>query len=88
MENGTDIREFSVENPQEVRRWMKGLLLPKAKMKVGIWNVRTMNQVGKLGEVETIMRQMDCDLLGICEGRWKESGEYPHCLLWEKGQTL
>uniref|UniRef100_A0A2C9LC51 Endonuclease/exonuclease/phosphatase domain-containing protein n=1 Tax=Biomphalaria glabrata TaxID=6526 RepID=A0A2C9LC51_BIOGL len=42
---------------------------------IGTWNVRTLNQCGKLAQ---LLREFDSyrlDILGICEMRWTSSGQ-------------
>ncbi len=42
---------------------------------VGTWNVRTLNQKGKLAELTHGLMKYKWNVLGLCETRWKDSGE-------------
>ena len=44
------------------------------KIKVGTWNVRTLYQAGKLGNVIQEMGRLDVNIFGLCETRWTNSG--------------
>ena len=39
------------------------------------WNVRTLNQGGKLENLKTEMQKNDVSVLGVSEVRWKGQGE-------------
>ncbi|XKL65782.1 hypothetical protein PGB90_009202 [Kerria lacca] len=48
---------------------------------VGTWNVRTLNEIGKLEHLKKEMKRMSLDVIGISEVRWPEdcdfwTGEY------------
>ena len=43
--------------------------------KIGTWNVRTLNQGGKLENLKTEMHKNDVSVLGVSEVRWKGQGE-------------
>ena len=43
--------------------------------KIGTWNVRTLNQGGKLDNLKTEMQKNDVSVLGVSEVRWKGQGE-------------
>lgn len=45
------------------------------KLKIGTWNVRTMRRDGKIENVEREMERYSINVLGLCEVRWKNSGE-------------
>jgi hypothetical protein len=45
------------------------------KMKIGIWNVRTLRETGKLRQAEACMRNYGLNILGMSEVRWREFGE-------------
>ena len=45
-------------------------------MRIGTWNVRTMNVKGKVENVKEEMRRNGINVLGISEVRWKESGDF------------
>ena len=42
----------------------------KAVTKIGTWNVRTMNQSGKMKEVINEMLKYELEILGVSEMRW------------------
>ena len=62
----------------------KDLISSRTSSRFGLWNVRTMNEAGKAHQIATEMNNYKLDLLGICETRWKKSGE---CRL-SSGQTV
>ena len=41
--------------------------------KIGTWNVRTLNQGGKLENLKTEMQKIEASLLGVSEVRWKRT---------------
>ena len=43
--------------------------------KIGTWNVRTLNQEGKLENLKTEMQKNEVSVLGVSEVRWKRQGE-------------
>ncbi|KAJ8353557.1 hypothetical protein SKAU_G00211240 [Synaphobranchus kaupii] len=45
-------------------------LLSTRDIRIGTWNVRTMNETGKTMQVAAEMRRYNLDLLGISETRW------------------
>ena len=47
----------------------------KRKMKIGIWNVRTLRETGKLMQAVACMRNYGFNILGMGEVRWREFGE-------------
>ena len=49
---------------------------PCCKMRIGTWNIRTMNRPGKLENIMHEMNRMNMDILGLSEVRWKGSGDY------------
>ena len=48
----------------------------KTPLRLATWNVRTLYQCGKLNNVKLEMERLNINVLGICEIRWKESGEF------------
>ena len=46
------------------------------KIRVGTWNVRTMNKPEKLENIKHEMNRLNIDIMGLSEVRWKESGDY------------
>lgn len=59
---------------EEVSDTMDSLLRPKAKLRIGAWNVRTMYEASKSAQVLNEMRRYHLDILGISECRWTGSG--------------
>ena len=47
----------------------------KISMKVGTWNVRSM-QSGKLDVIQGEMKRMGIAIMGLCETRWKRQGHF------------
>ena len=47
----------------------------KEKLKIGNWNVRTMNQIGKIQQVENEFMKYSLDILALSETRCKGSGK-------------
>jgi len=43
---------------------------------IGTWNVRTMNQKGKLENVKREMERYGINILGLSEVSWKGSGDF------------
>ena len=69
--------EFSSESPvarigeslREANSPMN-LLIPKARTRIGTWNVKTLYQTGKLNLVAQEMDKYGIKVLGLCETRW------------------
>ena len=55
----------------------------KSAMNVGTWNVRTMMRAGKLENIKREMEKCRIDILGLCEVRWKDCGDY-----WSDGYRV
>ena len=49
--------------------------MTKCNTRIGTWNVRTMNEKGKLENVKCEMRRNGLSILGLSEVRWRE-GEF------------
>ena len=47
----------------------------KRRLRIGVWNVRTLLQSGKLENLKEEMRRNKVDVMGISEVRWEQSGE-------------
>jgi hypothetical protein len=43
--------------------------------KIATWNIRSLNQGGKLESLKTKMRKKHLSILGVSEARWKGQGE-------------
>ena len=48
---------------------------PRNKTRIGNWNIRTMFETGKAGQVAREMKRYKLDILGISESRWRGSGK-------------
>ncbi len=46
----------------------------RAKMRIATWNVRTMQQAGKLDNIKLEATRLELDIVGLGEVRWKDSG--------------
>lgn len=44
--------------------------------RIGTWNARTMLQTGKLENVKIEMDRLNIEILGLCETRWDENGDF------------
>lgn len=54
---------------------MSRILSAKTQTKIGTWNVRTLYQMGKLGQLLREFREYQLDILGVSEMRWTGSGK-------------
>ena len=45
------------------------------KIKIAIWNVRTVYQAGKLENIVLKTKRMGIDIMGLAEVRWLQSGK-------------
>ena len=50
-------------------------LRTRSNISVGMWNVRTLRPPGKLEELTHEMRRYRWSVIGLCEIRWRNSGE-------------
>src|SRR6476469_2698074 len=48
----------------------------KHEIRVGTWNVRTMNAMGKLENVQEEMRRNRLSIMGVSQVRWKHGGHF------------
>ena len=46
------------------------------EIRVRTWNVRTMNAMGKLENVNEEMRRNSLSIMGVSEVRWKDGGDF------------
>ncbi|XP_068712893.1 craniofacial development protein 2-like [Montipora foliosa] len=58
----------------EVRAARCSLRGPKAQIRIGAWNVRTMYETSKSAQVLREMNKYNLDILGVSECRWTGSG--------------
>ncbi|XP_068717264.1 craniofacial development protein 2-like [Montipora capricornis] len=63
------------QSRKEDQKPTASIVNPKNKTWVGNWNVRTMFQTGKAGQVSREMKRYKIDILGIIECRWRGSGK-------------
>lgn len=64
-----DIKETSTSRNQlDSRTTTFGM---KRKTKIGIWNVRTLRETGKLRQAVACMRNYGLNILGMSEVRWR-----------------
>jgi exonuclease III len=47
----------------------------KRKIKIGMWNVQTLREIGKLWQAVACMKSYGMNILGMSEVRWREFGE-------------
>ena len=47
----------------------------KRKIKIGMWNVRTLRETGKLRQAVACMKSYGLNILGMSEVRWRKFGE-------------
>ena len=45
-------------------------LTPKSPTNIGVWNVRTLNDTGRMAQVVAEMKRYQLGILGISEMRW------------------
>ena len=63
------------ETGHGLRRPMsKTIFTAKNVTRIGTWNVRTLNQSGKLHQLFRIFDEYRMDILGVSEARWTENG--------------
>ena len=62
------------ESLREAHRPTRSLATPKATMRVGCWNIRTMYTVGKAAQVAREMERYRLDLMGLSEITWTGAG--------------
>ena len=77
--HGTKIINGSMTTPAEStidegRGVTNSFLKPKALVRIGAWNVRTMYEPAKTAQVTSEMERYNIDILGISECRWTGAG--------------
>lgn len=63
---GTALHEVQMVNPCR----------KKINRMIGTWNIRTMRQLGKLENIIIEIEKMKLEILGLCETRWPNSGDF------------
>ena len=63
-----------VSQSKEARMLSRPLATPKASVRIGCWNVRTMFSVGKTAQIVEEARKHKLRILGISECRWAGFG--------------
>ena len=63
-----------ISHSKEARMQSRPLATPKASVRVGCWNVRTMFSVGKTAQIVEEARKYKLGILGISECRWAAFG--------------
>ena len=71
----TDVRQSRKDPHNLIKLPGASLLTPKATLRLGCWNVRTLYQIGKTANVTREFRKYNMDLLGLSEVRWTGFGE-------------
>ena len=63
------------QSRKEDQKPTASIVNPKHTTRIGNWNVRTMFETGKAGQVAREMKRYKLDILGISECRWRGSGK-------------
>ena len=78
-----DVNDVPVDNNKHVASGSGGRKASKVvikrnpcKLNIATWNVRTMQRLGKLENVLEEMKINQINILGLCETRWKDKGDY------------
>ena len=66
---GSDDEKFTTGEPPPKR------LRGREYTSIATWNVRTLSQTGKLKELTHELERYKWHMIGLCETRWKNSGE-------------
>ena len=70
----TDVRQSRKDPHNLINLRGASLLTPKATLRLGCWNVRTLYQIGKTANVTREFRKYNMDILGLSEVRWTGFG--------------
>ena len=71
----TDLGQSRKDPRNLIKSLGASLLTPKATLRLGCWNVRTLYQIGKTANVTREFRKYNLDLFGLSEVRWTGFGE-------------
>ena len=63
------------QSQREAQRPMGPMVAPKRQTTIGCWNVRTMAEATRAGQVAKEMLDYGIEVLGISEARWKGTGD-------------
>ena len=63
------------QSRKEDQKPTASIVNPRNKTRIGNWNVRTMFETGRAGQVAREMKRYKLDILGISECRWRGSGK-------------
>src|SRR6266581_8707580 len=75
--NNAPFKTQSKEETGERRETMDGKRKEEGeRLRIGTWNVRSLNKVGKLEEVKREMGRYRLSILGVSEVRWKGQGDF------------
>ena len=66
----------SSESLREARSRNSRIFTAKQFSKVGTWNVRTLFQCGRMGQLLRQMNEYKLDILGLSEVRWTDQGRF------------
>ena len=72
------------------RHQVTGKTKTKTGIKIGMWNVRTMLQKGKLENIKKEMERTGTNILGLSEVRWRGAGKIPsdgYTLMYSGGES-
>src|SRR5918996_3720690 len=81
-ESRSSVRHVAYGSRERVRERSSSVVIkrkpshPNKQLMVGTWNVRTMNQTGKLENIKEEMERNGLNVLGMCEVRWKDCGDF------------
>ena len=81
-ESRSSVRHAAYGSRERVRERSSSVVIkrkpshPNKQLMVGTWNVRTMNQTGKLENIKEEMERNGLNVLGMCEVRWKDCGHF------------
>ena len=62
------------QSQPEAQRPIGSIVAPKRQTNIGCWNVRTLAETTRAGQVAKEMKEYGIEVLGISETRWKGTG--------------